>query len=141
MGIWTKYLIVGWSLITVGIILVSFQIMKYDLIKEDYELTEFLKTSETTPKDVSIEGELFKDNAFGEWAITKSEFISRIKNSEGIRLRSNHKIQYQKIYLYLPIYGFVVWSAPICVFALLGFLFGKAKTNNKQLYLKYFPSK
>ena len=76
MRIWMKYLIVGWSVITARIILAAFQVMKYDFIKEDYEINEYLKNSELNPSGISLEEELFKDNAFGQWAITKSEFIT-----------------------------------------------------------------
>ncbi len=129
MRIWMKYLIVGWSIISVGIILVSFQIMKYDFINEDYEITEYLKNSTTNPIAISLGEELFRDNAFGQWAITKTEFINRIKNSKNIHLQSNHKVQNRTIYLYLPIYGFMVWGIPIFIFSLLGDLFGKNKGN------------
>ena len=141
MNTWMKYFIFGWSLITVGVILVSFQIMKYDFIKEDYGLTEYLKNSGTNPEGVSIEEDLFRDNAFGQWAITKSDFINRIKNSEGIRLKSNHRVKDRKIYLYLPVYGFIVWSVPIFVFYLLGCLGRKEKQNDKRFCLQCFPSK
>ena len=133
MRIWMKYLIVGWSIITAGIILAAFQVMKYDFIKEDYEINEYLKNSELNPSGISLEEELFKDNAFGQWAITKSEFINRIKNSERIHLESNHKVQYRTIYLYLPIYGFIIWSVPIFVFSLLGYLFGKSKNRSSPI--------
>lgn len=129
MRIWMKYFIVGWSIVTVGIILVSFEIMKYDFIKEDYEITEYLKNLGTKPRGVTLEEELFRDNAFGQWAITKSDFIKRIKNIERIYLKSNHEVQYKTIYLYLPLYGFIVWGVPIFGFFLLGNLFGVSKNK------------
>jgi len=129
MRIWIKYLILDWSIVTVGIILISFQIMKNDFIKEDYEITEYLKNPETNPSGFSLEEELFRDNILGQWAITKNEFVKRIKNSERIHIKSNHKIQDKTIYLYLPIYGFIVWGVPIFVFSLLGNLFGKSKNK------------
>lgn len=135
MRIWAKYLIIGWSIVSVGIIIVTFQIMKAAFIDEDYEITIAYKTPEkvqatgNTQKEWEIVGETLFHDVFDEISITKKQFIERIQKAKGITIESKHKLNDYKIYIYLPLYAFAVWGVPIVVFTLLGILFSKKKES------------
>ena len=49
MKIWAKYLTIGWSIVTVAIVIVSFQLMKSHFIEEDYEVMMVYKVPEKMP--------------------------------------------------------------------------------------------
>jgi hypothetical protein len=63
--------------------------------------------------------------------LSKEKFIERVKVAKYIELHSNFKVKNKSIYLYLPIYAFMVWAFPILMFALLGNLF-KTNRNTSQ---------
>ena len=138
MKIWAKYLIIGWSIVSAAIIIVSFQIMKNDYIEEDYEVMMVY----TVPEKEKIEGstghleaiaaDLFYKKTdplslldYVAPALTKKEFVEKMKKAKGITIESNSKIKDKIIYVYLPIYAFAVWMIPILVFSLMGLLFSR----------------
>ena len=130
---WTKFLIIGWSIVSVGIIIVSFQIMKEDFIQEDYTIMMLLKTPERfAPTEEFPEGIVFDaqnlfhgKDIFDEFSITKKQFVERIKKAKEVTIESKNKIEDKSIYILLPLYAFGVWAIPIIVFALIGILFTK----------------
>jgi hypothetical protein len=129
MKTWVKYLVIGWSLICVGIIIVSFQIMKNDYIQYDYTFwpsePQNLGKGETSGKGAGWEEVIpFLFTHEGN-LLTKDQFIERIKGAKSIQAISFHKVKDRSIYVYLPIYALIVWALPILMFALLGILFGK----------------
>lgn len=127
MRIWMKYLIIGWSIVVVGLLIISFQIMKKQFIQEDYEIALPLCKPEVVDKNIEfIAGVLYYDD--NEKFLSKHEFINRIKGVKSIKLESNHRVKDNVIYIALPLYTFGLWALPIFVFALVGNLFtGKAK--------------
>lgn len=126
MKTWAKYLVIGWSIICIGVILLSFQIMKDDFIKQDYDIYLPLKVPEKINDNFEFIGSSLYHN--DEKFLSKEEFIKRVKGIKSIELQSDYKVN-KAIYLVLPIYAFMVWALPILMFALLGNLFGKNKTT------------
>jgi hypothetical protein len=139
---WMKYLIIGWSIVSVGLVIVSFQLAKSDFIKEDYEIMMVLKAPEKAaltppPGYILDEPEVIAEKLFpGQKAkdfldgldpsITKKEFVDKIKKAKGVTIESKTKVN-KAIYMILPIYAFLVWGIPILVFSLVGVIFGRAK--------------
>ncbi len=84
MKIWNKYFIIGWSIINVGILIVSFQIMKSEFIKANIGIR--VQATEAPSMGAQLSGtarerSLFKDS---ESFISKEEFLRRLKNEKGI---------------------------------------------------------
>lgn len=138
MKSWTKYLIIGWSIVSVGIIIVSFQLMKNDFIQEDYEIMMIYKTPEKIPPtekfpnewEVLAEDLFYGKDVFDTLSITKKQFADRMKKAKGVTIESKNKVKDKSVYVFLPLYAFAVWAIPILVFSLLGILFyrkGEAK--------------
>ena len=128
MKAWTKYLVIGWSIICVGITIVSFQIMKNDYIQEDYDIFLPLRVPEKLEGGLEFMGPLiYADEK--EKFLSKEQFIERAKGAKSIELRGTSKVKNKAIYLYLPIYAFVVWALPILMFVLVGNLFGKTRLS------------
>jgi hypothetical protein len=77
---WTKYLVIGWSIVSIGVIIVSFQILKTDYIQDDYEIMIVLKTPEKIAEFPNVE--LLAENifscrdAFGTISITKKNLLN-----------------------------------------------------------------
>jgi hypothetical protein len=121
----------------VAIVLVSFQLMKSHFIEEDYEVTTVFKVPEKLPATANMSNwefvgeDLFSGkDAFDAISITKKEFVDRMKKAKGVTIDSKTKIKDKSVYLYLPLYAFVVWMIPIVVFSLVGLLFSR-KTEDK----------
>ena len=152
MRTWMKYLIIGWSIVSVGIIIVSFQIMKTDFIQEDYEINMIYKSPEKfVPKsaesivdsalkgkkekqadfphewEVVAESLFYEKDVFDTLSITKKEFTDRMKKAKGVTIESKNKVKDKSVYVFLPLYAFTVWAIPILVFSLLGSLFTKKR--------------
>lgn len=131
--IWAKYLIIGWSAVSVAIVIVSFQLMKSQFVEEDYGVTTVYKLPEKTPgTSWELIGEsLFHNNDISDSiSITKKEFVDRMKKAKGVVIESKTKIKDKTVYLLLPLYAFAVWIIPILVFSLVGLLFSR-KTESK----------
>lgn len=140
MRTWMKYLIIGWSIVSVGIVIISFQVMKPDFIQEDYRIDLVFKTPEKVAPNVErITEELFAGkttltteelfsgkDVFDKISITKEEFVDKIKKAKVITLESKTNVN-KDIYMVLPIYSFIIWCIPILVFSLVGVIFGRGK--------------
>lgn len=127
MKTWVKYLIIGWSIVCIGIIVVSFQILKKDYIQEDFSIDLLLRTPEKVGDNIELIADfLYFDQ--NEKSLSKDQFIERIKGSKAIEFQSKHTVKNKSIYLYLPIYSFIIWAFPILLFTLLGVLFEKTRT-------------
>jgi hypothetical protein len=131
MRLWTKYLVVGWSLVCIGIVIVSFQVMKRQFIEEDFEVMLVYQSPQNTESGENIVGEdLFHGKDWvGKAAITKENFVDRIKKAKGFNIWSKHRVVNKGIFLYLPLYAFAVWAVPIVVLSLIGVLFSREKTK------------
>lgn len=92
MKIWIKYFIIGWSIINVGILIVSFQIMKSEFIKTSIGV-KLQKTEAPSPGALfsgsDREKSMFKDS---ESFISKEEFLNRMKNEKGIIIDKKEKV-------------------------------------------------
>lgn len=139
MKAWIKYLILGWSIVSVGITIVSFQIMKSQFIEEDYQVSVFYKEPEKGSADGRKEiGVLLFDykDPLGllkndPMTITKKEFVDMMKMAKDVNIVPKSWVKDRAIYLYLPMYAFVVWAIPIVVFSLVGLLFSRKVEQNK----------
>ena len=133
MGTWAKYLIIGWSMVSIGIIIVAFQVMEEDFIEKDFDVVMIYKTPEKAsadlPSNLTAIGEdlFYGKDEFDNLSITKEQFVERMKKAKGITIQSKNRIKDRSIYIYLPIYGFAIWAIPILVFSLLGNLFIKKR--------------
>jgi|GEM_PF-2599355 hypothetical protein len=133
MKVWIKYLIIGWSIACVGIVIVSFQLMKSHFIEEDYFITATLKepVKETLKdgREWTQTGEMLfgYGDVFNEIALTKKEFVDRMKKAKGITIESKNTVRDNLIYIVLPIYVFTIWAIPILVFSLVGLIFDRGK--------------
>ncbi len=132
MKTWIRFLTIGWSFVSAAIIIVTYNVMKYEFVTEDYIIELTHNSSELKPGDIydlrkqTIVSYLY--NNYNGMPLYKSEFIERIKNVKSINLNSSHSVDNKSIYLYLPLYSFVVWAFPILVFTLLGILFERGRT-------------
>ncbi len=94
MKVWMKYLIIGWSIVCVAMVIVSFQLMKSQFIKEDYFITATLKEPVKGTLNDGNEwiqtGEVLfgYGDAFDNIAITKKEFVDRMKKAKGIEIEN-----------------------------------------------------
>jgi hypothetical protein len=140
MKTWMKYLVIGWSIASVGIIIVSFQLIKSNVIKEHHTITMVYKTPEKPAAidKVPIGWEVIAEELFHEKdvfdrlsvldpTITKLEFVDKIKKAKGLTIESKRNITDNSIYIFFPIYSFFVWGLPILVFSLIGVIFGREK--------------
>lgn len=133
MNIWAKYLTIGWSIVTVAIVIVSFQLMKNQFIEEDYEVMmvykvpEKMATTDNVPShwEAVAENLFYNKDIFDTISITKKEFVERMKKAKGVTIESKNKIKDKSVYLFLPLYAFAVWTVPILVFSLVGLLFSR----------------
>ena len=133
MRIWARYLIIGWSIVTLAIVIVTFQLMKSHFIEEDYEVTLVYKTPEKVKSatnsdkewEIVAESLFFGKDVFDTISITKKEFIERIKKAKSVTIESKNKVKDTSVYLFFPIYAFIVWSIPVLVFSLIGLLFSR----------------
>jgi len=139
MKIWAKYLTIGWSIVTVAIVIVSFQLMKSHFIEEDYEVMMVYKVPEKMPATdkfphdwEAVAENLFYNKTdplglleFNTISITKKQFVDRMKKAKGVTIESKTKIKDKSAYLFLPLYAFGVWAIPILLFSLVGLLFSR----------------
>lgn len=127
MKTWIKLLIIGWSIVSVAIIIVSYQVMKYNYVTEDYSVELPLRTPVKGDTFTILSSIIYHDDNMK--FLSKQEFIEHIKDAKSINLHSSHTVKNRGIYLYLPLYSFVIWAFPILIFALLGILFERSKTT------------
>jgi len=138
MRAWIKYLIIGWSIVSLGIVIVSFQLMKAHYIEEGYEIMMVHKPTRMQldkipgEPDKFIEGtiaeSLFNDpNPYRNMSITKEEFVERMKKAKGVTIESKRMVKDKSIYLFFPLYSFIIWGLPILIFSLVGTIFGREK--------------
>jgi hypothetical protein len=138
MKIWAKYLTIGWFIVCVAIVIVSFQLMKSHFVEEDYEVMMVYKVPEkmaatdkfTHDWEAVAENLFYNKDVFDTISITKKEFVDRMKKAKGVTIESKTKIKDKSVYLLLPLYAFAVWTIPILVFSLVGLLFSR-KTEPK----------
>jgi hypothetical protein len=136
MRTWIKFLIIGWSIVSVGIIIVSFQLTKNVFIQEDYQIliehkgppANAWKPPET---DIVVSNNpgIFDQFIFETESITKQDFVNMMKKAKSVTIESKNKIKDNSIYLLLPIYAFTIWGLPILVFSGVGIIFGRGKGN------------
>ena len=146
MKIWAKYLIIGWSIVTFAIVIVSYQLTKswfteYEIMAV-YKVPEKMATTNNAPgwevvaKDLFyIEGDplaLMPGSGVEmpgvgveTTSITKDEFLDKMKKAKGITIRPRTNVKDESIYLFLPLYAFAVWMLPVLVFSLVGLLFSR----------------
>jgi len=134
MNTWMKYLVIGWSIVTLGIILVSFQIMKKDLINENYiiplpetlqaKISEAKKHDYTNQKIIDYLQDKFKEWIDRETLSIKAEELNKLLMTKELHIKSQHHVD-SIIYLILPIYAFGIWAIPILVFFLVGSIFSR----------------
>ena len=137
MKTWMKYLVIGWSIVSVGLILVTFQIMKKDFIEERY----FIKPPALLQNKINnAKEERYSNKEIYEYLVDKykellidkkmsknTEELNDILKDEGIlRIESQHRTE-SLIYLLLPAYTFLIWAVPIMVFSLCGLVFDKKR--------------
>jgi len=128
---WIKFLIIGWSIVSLGILIVSFQIMKEDFIQEDYEIMMIYKTPEKIAPtenfphewEAVAENLFYGKDIFDNIAITKKQFVERMKKAKGVTITSKNRIKNRSVYTFLPVYAFGIWALPIIVFSLIGIVF------------------
>jgi len=107
--------------------------MKSHFIEEDYEVTLVYKTPEKVKSatnsdkewEIVAESLFFGKDVFDTISITKKEFIERIKKAKSVTIESKNKVKDTSVYLFFPIYAFIVWSIPVLVFSLIGLLFSR----------------
>jgi hypothetical protein len=107
---WIRMLVIGWSIVSVGIILVSYQVMKHGYVTEDYSVELPLQGS-FSGEITGISRLLYADR--DDQYLSKQQFLESIKDAKAINLHSSYTVKNQAIYLYLPIYSFVIWAFPI----------------------------
>lgn len=138
MKIWAKYLIIGWSIVTVAISILSFQIMKSHFGQEKYDILinykepEVVAAADNGQDGWEFVGEslFYGKDIYDKITITLKEFVDRMKKAKGVTIDSKTTIKDKSIYLYLPLYVFAIWAVPILVFCFLGLLFS-AKLESK----------
>jgi len=124
MKAYFKYLILGWSIVSVGLIVLAYQIIKKDIIQENYEI----RLPEKIPDKLASQGFTFLGTFLYHdlKCLSKKEFTKRLKDAKEIDIYSSYKIKEPKaFYILFPIYAFLIWALPIIVFSLLGLVFKK----------------
>lgn len=122
-----RYFVIGWSIVTIGILIVSYGIMKKDYVQEQYEIvlsTKDPEAFEVAFSQVSANIFHYTDNEGVAHLTNKPTMLDNV-DRKGIKVRSNNQVKNARIYLFLPIYAFLIWALPIAVFSLLGRLFLK----------------
>jgi hypothetical protein len=129
MTTWMKYLVIGWSIVCVGIMLFTYPIMKKQYIDEDYEIYLALKEPVKVGKNsYRLSESLFQQDE----RITKKQMVSRLQdtNIENITITTIQKRFDDRIYIVLPLFTFLVWVIPVTVFSLVGVLFSRRTDNH-----------
>jgi hypothetical protein len=129
MTTWMKYLVIGWSIVCVGIALFTYPIMKKQYIDEDYEIYLPLKEPVKVGKNsYRLSESLFQQDE----RITKKQLVSRLENTniENITITTIQKRFDDRIYIVLPLLTFLVWFIPVMVFSLVGILFSRRTDNH-----------
>jgi len=149
MKTWMKYLVIGWSIVSVGLIMVTFQIMKKGFIEERY----YIPLSESLPPEFgtrkTVEGNELEGFKVPEGYILKHkgrdllevivkdklaeqdiylddiEFDTLINGIKGINVVSSHRVKNTRILINGTIYAFLIWVLPILVFSLVGMIFSR----------------
>ncbi len=119
---WMKYLVIGWSIVCVGIALFTYPIMKKQFIDEDYEIyLPFKEPVKVGKNSYQLTEPLFQQDEH----ITKKQMVSRLQNTniENITITTVQKRFDDRIYVILPLFTFFVWFVPVTVFSLVGVLF------------------
>lgn len=132
MKIWIKYLIIGWSIMCIGIIVVSYQIMKFNFVNEEYEITMSYKVPAKIPSQESkandwiiVAETLFPQGLVDQAFTTQKEVKEKLMKAKGVTIKSKNEVKDNLIYVFLPLYAFIIWAFPILIFSLIGILFGK----------------
>jgi hypothetical protein len=129
MTTWMKFLVIGWSIVCVGIMLFTYPIMKKQYIDEDYEIYLALKEPVKVGKNsYRLSESLFQQDE----RITKKQMVSRLQdtNIENITITTIQKRFDDRIYIVLPLFTFLVWVIPVTVFSLVGVLFSRRTDNH-----------
>jgi hypothetical protein len=129
MTTWMKFLVIGWSIVCVGIMLFTYPIMKKQYIDEDYEIYLALKGPVKVGKNsYRLSESLFQQDE----RITKKQMVSRLQdiNIENITITTIQKRFDDRIYIVLPLFTFLVWVIPVTVFSLVGVLFSRRTDNH-----------
>lgn len=124
-----KFLVIGWSIVCVGIMLFTYPIMKKQYIDEDYEIYLALKEPVKVGKNsYRLSESLFQQDE----RITKKQMVSRLQdtNIENITITTIQKRFDDRIYIVLPLFTFLVWVIPVTVFSLVGVLFSRRTDNH-----------
>ncbi len=132
MKTWMKYLIIGWSIVSVVVVLISFQIMREDIIEEEYyiPLPELLQTKIKEAKQDGYNDQEIVDfllNQLEELITQKKlspteEELNALLKTKEIQVRFQRNVE-PILYIVLPIYAFLIWALPILVFSLIGTIF------------------
>lgn len=119
MKSYARLLVIGWSIVCVGIIVSSF------------------KAIATGSQTVTVEMDMFKAPSGGWQDILKIESLSEPPgvipiwfkeianaNPKSLEYREKRTLD-RSFYIRLPAYAFAVWAVPIVVFSLIGLLFDR----------------
>ena len=136
MKTYFKYLIIGWSIVSIVLVILSFQVMKKEFIEEKFVLW--------MPSLKQAEGKY----VFGEqlFQITLEELGKKVKaryseysdledRDVGRRVFDKYlkdkgldvELRYEPsiFYIVFPIYTFFIWALPVIVFSLVGIIFSR----------------
>ena len=134
MKTWMKYLVIGWSIVSVAVVVISFQIMREDIIEEEYyiPLPELLKAKIREAKQDGYNDQEIVDfllNKLKELITQKKlspteEELNALLKTKEIQVRFHRNVD-PIFYIVLPIYAFLIWGIPILVFSLVGIMFSR----------------
>lgn len=153
MNTWIKYLIIGWSIVSVGLVVLSFRVTKRSIIEEKYfiSLPESIQhkisriITPRLPEGFILDMTNYKKEGFTDQEIfdytlkklaemlsdakitlTTKEFNTILKDVKELQIESQHKVKNPlEFYILFPLYAFLIWALPIIVFSLVGLVFSR----------------
>ncbi len=132
MKTWMKYLVIGWSIVCLGLIIATFQIMKNEYVEVSYSIEPSKATQNwalnrirTDSNNQDIYNFLIKryKEIFIDKRIIETTELNNILKDEAFFKVESHYIIDNMIFVLYPIYAFLIWGTPVLVFSLIGVIF------------------
>lgn len=130
MKTYFKLLIIGWSICSIPICFTLFSTVKTSYMEQRHYFVILKHPDRHTREDAKELHYIWKE--FERLGAINRQIEEMIKDKSDVGQYVEYTNVDSALYVWYPIMCFLIWSIPITVFSLLGILFERRKTKEKE---------
>jgi hypothetical protein len=130
MKTYFKLLIICWSIFSIPICFTLFSTVKTSYVEQEHYFVIIRHPDRLTGKDAELRRAVWEE--MERRGLINKQIEEMIKDKSDVGRYVEYTNVDSALYVWYPIMCFLIWSIPITVFSLLGILFERRKTKEKE---------